>query len=148
MSAVKLKGKLVKLEIGLSAEANTDIENLVYARVVRMHDIRPAFVSSTKVPDHWAQPHSWIVFEIALLGYHTAFTTVDIKAADGTQVAYDEDGDSNEIDYFRLFYLDTSGNSKYTDFNTAIIATMEMNLRDTEDTIVIVRGMAYYKTDG
>lgn len=147
MSAVVLKGILEKLEIGLSAEVNTDITNLVYMRWNRLHDIVGSFVSATKTPDHWNQKHSWVAFEIGLLGYNTAFTTVDVSAAGGTQVAYDEDGDSIVIDYFVIFYQTKSGAAKTTSFTGAIIATMDMSLRDTEDPVTIVRGLAYYKTD-
>ena len=147
MSAVVLKGVLEKLEIGLSAEANTDVTNLVYMRWNRLHEIVGSFVSSSKTPDHWNQKHSWVAFEVGLLGYHTAFTTVDVSATVGTQVAYDEDGDSTVIDYLVLTYKDKAGAAKTTSFTGAIIATMELTLRDTEDPVTIVRGLAYYKTD-
>ena len=146
MSQVILKGRLTSLEIGVDANTHADVTNLVYARWERVHDIRGAFVSATKIPDHWEQGHSWITFEVALLGYHTAFTT---QAIDGSaNKAYDEDGDSYPCGYFRLNYLTSAGAAKYTDFNNAIVATQQVRLADTEDVITIVRGLAYYKTDG
>jgi hypothetical protein len=145
-----LKGRVTKLEIGVSAGDHSDITNLAYARWNRVHEITPGTVSGTKVPNHWNQGHSWMVFEIGVRGYNTALTTAHIDVSDN--VAYDEDGDSFIIDYF-VFSYETATQSgsptvKTTTFVGAIIATQELDLHDTNDPITIVRGLAYYKTDG
>ena len=61
------------------------------------------------------------------------------------------DGDSYPIGWFVLSYetAPSSGSpaAKTTAFDHAIIATMEMELRDTGDPVTVVRGLAYYKTD-
>lgn len=148
MSEVILKGIITKLEIGVTAASNTDITNIIYFRYNRNHDIRPAFVSATKTPDHWNQPHSWIIWELALLGYHTAWTTVDVdNDTGGTQVAYDEDGDSTEIDYFMVSYLSKADVAMTTRLYGAIAATMDRDLNDRQDVITIIRGLAKYKED-
>jgi hypothetical protein len=145
LSAVVLVGKLTKLEVGVDVNTHTDVTNLVYMRWNRIHEIRGAFVSATKTPDHWSQGHSWVAFEVGLLGYHTAFTT---QSVDGSgNKAYDEDGDSYPIGYFVITYKDKTGASKTTTFDNAIIATMDLELRDTQDPITVVRGLAYFKTD-
>ena len=147
--SVILKGRLTKLELGVDTNTHTDITNLVYARWNRVHEVTPSTVSGTKVPDHWNQGHSWVAFEIGLRGYNTAFLT---QAVDGSaNKAYDEDGDSYPIGWFVLSYetAPSSGSAvaKTTAFDHAIIATMEMELRDTGDPVTVVRGLAYYKTD-
>jgi hypothetical protein len=144
-AAVKFKGKITSLDIGVSAGDKVSVSNVVYMRWNRSHDIVGAFVSSQKTPDHWNQKHSWIVWELALLGDHTAFTTQSIDGS--ANKAYDEDGDSYEIGYFVANYLTVAGGAKTTTFTGAIVATKEIAFRDTEDVITIVRGLAYYKTD-
>lgn len=154
-AAVKLLNKLVKLEIGKTsgegAGEHTNIVNLIYMRWDRIHEITPAFVSSQAMPDHWEQGFSHIVWELGLLGYHTAFTLQDVQAASAGVKAYDEDDDSGAIDYYRIFYLDTAKASKYTDFNQAIVEVINMSFPERSaagKVVSIARGKAFYKTDG
>lgn len=148
MSEVILNGEITKWEIGKSAVTNTDITNILYFRVERIHEIIPMTVSSQKTPKGYLQKHSWVIFEIALLGYNTAITTVDVcSAVTNTQPAYDEDGDSYEMDYCVITYLDTSKTEKKTEFTEAYLMTSNMSVNDREDSITIIRGIASYKTD-
>ncbi len=147
--SVILKGRVTKLEIGVSAGDHGDVTNLVYARWNRIHEVTPSTVSSSKTPDHWNQGHSWVAFEIGIRGYNTLFTT---QSVDGSgNKAYDEDGDSYPCGYFVLSYetAPASGSSavKTTSFDHAIIATMDIDLHDTNDPVTVVRGLAFYKTD-
>lgn len=144
-AAVKFKGKITSLDIGVSAGDKASISNIVYMRWNRDHAIVGAFVSATKYPDHWNQKHSWMIWELALLGDHTAFVTQHIDVSDN--VAYDEDGDSYVIDYFVANYPTVANAAKTTTFTGSIVASKDVAFRDTEDVITIVRGLAYYKVD-
>ncbi len=144
---VLLNGVLDRWEIGLSdvVDDHADIENLAYARWERIHDITPFFVSNTKTPDGYTQPHSWIVLEIGLIGYNSAISSEPIDGS--ANVAYDESDDSYIMTYCKLFYFNKVKTEKSTEFVSAIIATAKREINDRITPITVIRALAYYTTD-
>ena len=109
------------VQIGYDATHGIDIKtgvNLFAYR--RVHDGVPAHVANTKASSDAFQPHSHYNWRLELVSdCRAAFFATDVQVAGGNQFPLDPDGDSPEIEYFRVIVPITksdgsSGTRTYT----------------------------------
>jgi len=140
-------GRIDKLEIGLTAGTNTDILNVILANWDRNHDVRPRLFANAKVPTTYNQPHSFIVGSVSLLSDDRAFYTVDVQAAVGNQFALVPNADSNVIDWFVIFYRDSTNVQRQTRFFDALVFRPVKELLNYDDSVWIYHFLAGYAVD-
>ena len=67
-------GRITKLEIGLTALNNVDIDNVILMNWERNHDVRPRLYANLKYPRTYQQPHSWILGSFSTLSDNSFIT--------------------------------------------------------------------------
>jgi len=137
-------GRIDKLEIGLTAAVNTDM-NPVLMNWNENHDVRPRLYANVKYPTEYQQSHSWVVGSFSLLSdNHPAIYATDVKAAAGNQYAMVAGADSNVIDFFQVTYRDKDNVQHVTRFYYAIIYRSEKQLLNYDDSVWVYHFLAGY----
>jgi len=112
----KINGRITNVYIGYDATHGVDIKSgIVSFEYWRNHDAKRANVADTKASSTIFQPHSDFGWKLRFLSdCRVAFFATDVGVAGGNQYALDDDGDSNEIEYFRVIMTieDESGTEK------------------------------------
>lgn len=112
----KVPGRITHVYIGYDATHGVDLSSGIKSfSYDRIHDARRAFVANTKTSASILQPHSHFTWRLEFLSdCRVAFFATDVGAAGGNQYALDDNGDSNEIEYFKVIMpiIDGSGSSK------------------------------------
>lgn len=141
-------GRIDRLEIGLTAVINTDIDNVVLMNWERNHDVRPRLYANLKYPQTYQQPHSWILGSFSCLSdNHDAVYATDVSAVAGNQYAMVPNGDSNVIDFFQVTYQDEDGNARVTRFFYALIYRFNKELLNYDDSVWVYHFIAGYAID-
>lgn len=143
-------GRISKLEVGLTALNNVDIENIVLMNWERNHDVRPRLYANLKYPTTYQQPHSWVLGAFSLLSdNHTALYDTDVYSGTvGVQPALVPNDDSNVIDFFQVTYEDEDGNNRVTRFYHAIVYRWNKELLNHDDSVWVYHFLAGYSVDG
>jgi len=140
-------GRIDKIEIGLAADDNCDITNVILMNWERIHEVRPHLVASSPVPYGtcpWLQGHSWIMGSFSLLSYNDCIYTEPVVGAD---VAYDNDGDSHCITWFSVTYDDENGNNRVSRFYKGLIYRITSELLNYDDSVWVYHFVASYVDD-
>ena len=143
-------GRIDRLEIGTAAAvgSHADITNVILMNWELNHDVRPRLYANLKYPQEYQQPHSWVVGSFSLLSNNfTAIYNTDVQAAMGNQYAMNEGADSNVIAYFKVFYEDSAGVMKSTDFKYAIIYRYNKEILNYDDSVWVYHFLAGYSED-
>lgn len=147
MAEAVVTGRIDKLEIGLTANVNTDMHPILMAWELN-HDVRPRLFANLKYPTTYQQPHSWVVGNFSLLtNYANALYATDVQAAVGNQYALTNGGDSNVIDFFQVTYRDENNAAKTTKFYYSIITRYNKELLNYDDSVWVFHFLAGYAVD-
>jgi hypothetical protein len=112
----KVPGRISNVLIGYDGTHYIDIETgIVSFEYWRNHDAKRANVADTKNSTTIFQPHSDFGWKLRFLSdCRVAWFATDVQIAGGNQYALDNDGDSNEIEFFKVVMTieDESGTEK------------------------------------
>ena len=148
MSVETFTGRIDKLEIGLTAAANTDITNIILMNWERNHDVRPRLYANRKTPTDYQQPHSWVVGSFSVLSdAHAALYATDVSSTAGNQYAMVEDGDSAVIEFLQVPYRDKANVVKTTRFYYALVYRYTKELLNYDDSVWVYHFIAGYTLD-
>jgi hypothetical protein len=146
----KVPGKITHVYIGYDATHGVDISSGIKSfRYGRVHDVKTAFNVSTKTATEIFQPHSNFEWRLEFLSdCRVAFFATDVQVAENNQFALVNNGDSNEIEYFRVILPieDGAGASKtrtYT-ITEGYCLRNGAEIGDDEDAIYWYEGIAEY----
>jgi len=100
----KVYGRISNVKIGYDSTHGVDItsgiKSFTYGRV---HDTKRANASDSKTSADIFQPHSHYTWRLEFLSdCRVAFFATDVGVAGGNQYAIDPNGDSCEIEYFKV----------------------------------------------
>jgi len=100
----KVPGRISNVCIGYDSTHGVDIKTgIVSFEYWRNHDAKRANVADTKASSTIFQPHSDFGWKLKFLSdCRVAFFATDVVAGGGTEYALVDDGDSNEIEYFKV----------------------------------------------
>lgn len=137
MSEATYLGRVVKVEVGVSAGSHTDITNCKYIRWRTVHNVTPRTIPSQKYPAGWLQSHMWVEGEMALVTKNTVLDTYAPKNADASTPAY-----------FVVTAEDTAKTAKTFTFTGFIISNAELAFSGAGEALYIYKFLAYYVTEG
>jgi len=146
----KVPGRVTNVHIGYDATHGVDIKSgIVSFEYNRVHPAKPANVADSKTSATIFQPHSNFGWKLRFIGdCRVAFFATDVGVAGGNQYALVDNGDSNEIEYFKVILKiqDSAGNEKtrtYTITNGFALRNRTY-IGDDEDAIYEYEGDAEY----
>jgi len=144
----KVYGRVSNVHIGYDATHGVNIEQGILSfEYWRNHDAKRANVANTKTSATIFQPHSDYGWKLRFLSdSRVAFFATDVGAAGGNQYALDPNGDSNEIEYFKVIMKiqDSTGAEKtrtYT-LTNAFATKNRAYIGDDEDAVYEYEGDA------
>jgi len=146
----KVPGRIKNVYIGYDATHGVDIKSgIVSFEYWRNHDAKRANASDTKTSATIFQPHSDFGWKLRFLSdCRVAFFATDVGVAGGNQYALVDNGDSNEIEYFKVIMTieDEAGAEKtrtYT-LTNAFATKNRAYIGDDEDAVYEYEGDAEY----
>lgn len=116
----KVYGKITNVQIGKDSSNGVDITSGVLSfEFWRNHDATRADNANSKTASEIFQPHSSYGWKLRFASdCRVAFFATDVGAAGGNQYALDPNGDSNEIEYFKVILkiVNSAGTDKTRTF--------------------------------
>lgn len=146
----KVPGRISNVHIGYDATHGVDVKTGILSfEYWRNHDAKRANDASSKTAATIFQPHSNFGWRLKFLSdCRVAWFATDVGVAGGNQYALVDNGDSNEIEYFKVVMTieDESGTEKtrtYTITNGFALRNRAY-IGDDEDSIYEYEGDAEY----
>jgi len=146
----KVNGRITNVHVGYDATHGVNIKSgIVEFEYRRIHDAKRANVANSKTSSEIFQPHSNFTWQLTFLSdCRAAFFATDVQVAGGNQYALVDNGDSNNIEYFRVIMTieDEGGTSKtrtYIIWNGRALRNSARIGRD-EDAEYVYEGDAEY----
>lgn len=143
-------GRITHVYIGKNSTTGVDISRgIISFEYRRIHAAKPAHKANTKTSSSIFQPHSNFTWKLKFISdCRVAFFATDVGVAGGNQYALVNNGDSNEIEYFKVIVPieDKDGNDKtrtYTITNGYALQN-HAYIGDDEDAIYEYEGIAEY----